>query len=1349
MKRYIRISLFAFLILFPFILKAQSPRFFTPDSHLSSSLIKKIFCSSDGYVWIATEDGLNKFDGSKIITYKNIKDDSTSLAHNFVNDIFEDKAHRIYVSTYNGLQLYDAKHETFSPVALNSNGVPHHTSTSTLVQKSNGEIWVFGNQVLKVDNTEARLELKHLNLPTEVNQANVAIEDYDGSMWIAHDKRGIYRISPQKTIKHYYGKEGDPLFTSFVLGRDNVLYAGTAGNGLYRYDRIKDIFEPLSFSPSDAFLNIMDLYCNEDGLIYIATDGTGMKSFNPDTGFYSDITLPISNSQRLKVHSITKDIYGNLWVAVYQKGVAMLPYIENDFKTLVSASFDPNIIGNSCVTSICHDSNNNLWIGTDNDGIYAVQQDTWKSKHFSGEGMPKVILGLFEDNKGQLWIASYDKGVGTLDKTSGKFHKIPLVDENGIECNRTNDIIQGNKDIIYFATMGSGLFSYNTVSREILRDSTFNSNLNQWVTSLEYSSQDNAIYIGTYDGLYRFDKENKLEKLNDAVIIYSIYQDTKRNCTWLATASGLYQVNNNGDTIKTYQARDGLPSSTLYSIEDDGENLWISTNSGLSRFNIESATFTNFYYDDGLQSNEFFKKASFFDKNSSLMYFGGINGVSFFNPFKIAETGRKYDLRITDFYVGGQPIRAGVKSGSHDIINEPISEANTFHLSHDDNSFSVEFNVKQFACSSQTTFLYSFDNKEWETLPRKSVSMLSNGGVLLTFSNVESGKHVLLIKAVDNGVESTPLKINIDIDKAWYQTWWAKSVYVILFLIGACLVFVIVRRKTHERQLERARIHAEEIKESKLQFFTNISHEIRTPLSLVISPLKKLMNEKGLSEEACQKEYRTMNRNANRILRLVNEIMDLRKIDNHQMKMKFQKVCLRGFIEDLYETFSNAARVKNLTFQFDCTGCEDLEAYIDLSNFDKIVMNLLSNAIKYTPANGSVVTILSKGEDLSENGPLRHYVQLSVIDTGIGIPVEERAKVFDRFYQVVNNNSSGTGIGLHLTHTLVKMHHGSITIEDNPTGNGTCFIVRIPLGKDHLKKEEIIENETHINTEMREHAREMLAEETETPNTESTSESGRRTKNIYIVEDDADVRNYLFENLNKDYRVSTYHSGESAFEAMCKKIPDLLISDVMMPGLDGLSLTRKIRQNVNLNHIPIILLTAKSRDTDNIEGLDAGADLYMTKPFNIEILEKNVKNLIVGHQRLRNVYSGQQSQTDKVEEIQAVSSDDKLMERVMMVINKHLSDSEITVEMIAEEIGISRVHLHRKLKELTNQTTRDFIRNLRLQQAAKLLREKKLMVAEVCYLVGFKHPNNFSSNFKEMFGMSPSAYADQFHAPQT
>jgi CheY-like chemotaxis protein/AraC-like DNA-binding protein len=487
-------------------------------------------------------------------------------------------------------------------------------------------------------------------------------------------------------------------------------------------------------------------------------------------------------------------------------------------------------------------------------------------------------------------------------------------------------------------------------------------------------------------------------------------------------------------------------------------------------------------------------------------------------------------------------------------------------------------------------------------------------------------------------------------------------------------------------------------------------------------------------------------RNAQRILRLINQLMDIRKLDKGQMHLKFRETDIVGFIDDLMTTFEYQAQRKNIQFSFDHKD-EALKAWIDLNNFDKILLNILSNAFKYTPENGEIKVELSTGKDESARGPLRKYFEIVISDNGIGINRDQIEKIFERFYQINNdltNSNFGTGIGLHLSRSLVELHHGTIKAENREEGPGSRFIVRLPLGCDHLKADEFEnpeDSESAVPASIHHsviNAVDQFEIESETKNKKIRP---RTRFKVLVVEDEFEIRQYIKEELSGEYKISECSNGKEALEIALKEMPDLIISDVMMPEMDGITLCKKIKQNINISHIPIILLTAKSKNEDKIEGLEIGADAYIVKPFNTDLLKSTVQNLIENRERLKNKFTGNEQQQTKIQKIDIKSSDEILMEKVMKVINDNLTDPNLNVEMLAGHVGMSRVHMHRKLKELTNQSARDFIKGIRLKQAASLLSSKKLSVSEVAYATGFTNLSHFSNSFREFYGVSPKEYA--------
>ena len=612
------------------------------------------------------------------------------------------------------------------------------------------------------------------------------------------------------------------------------------------------------------------------------------------------------------------------------------------------------------------------------------------------------------------------------------------------------------------------------------------------------------------------------------------------------------------------------------------------------------------------------------------------------------------------------------------------------------------------------------------------------------------GSYKYRIKAICNGYETPVKEFTIIVHPAWYASIWAKLFYLLL-LIAAIMLYLRHRKRQMEDQLIlQQHIHAEEMGEAKIKFFMNISHEIRTPLTLIITPLLSLIKED--KEPHRQGIYEIIRKNSERILHLINQMMDLRKIDKGQMVMRMCETDLVSFINEEYELFKQQALTKNIDFVYQHDS-DKLPIWIDRNNFDKVIMNILSNAFKFTPTAGNILLSLTHTE---------HHAYISIKDSGIGIPKDKLETIFQRFYQSPNDSSErnmGTGIGLDLTRSLVELHYGTISARNNEGEKGSKFehgsefIIRIPLGKDHLKPEELIEEE-EVRKKQNQELAEMEQQELEVQEAEneengvSTSDmlgkatasaKGNRAE-IVIVEDEEDIQEYLKAQLSSDFKIRTYPNGKVALNEILKKKPDLIISDIMMPEMDGTTLCTKLKTNINTNDVPIILLTAKSREEDQLEGLQTGADAYILKPFNMDILRRTIINLLTVRRTLRNKFTGNESQEQKVEHKQIQTPDDALMQRIMEVINENIGDSDLSVDMIAQKVGISRVHLHRKMKELTNQTPHSFIRNIRLQQAAKLLKDGKQSITDVMYTCGFSNSASFSTMFKNLYGCSPREY---------
>jgi DNA-binding response OmpR family regulator/nitrogen-specific signal transduction histidine kinase len=583
----------------------------------------------------------------------------------------------------------------------------------------------------------------------------------------------------------------------------------------------------------------------------------------------------------------------------------------------------------------------------------------------------------------------------------------------------------------------------------------------------------------------------------------------------------------------------------------------------------------------------------------------------------------------------------------------------------------------------------------------------------ITFWRLPSGKYNLEIRACENDDISTIKTITIMIDTPWYLTGWAYLCYVIILLVACYYIYKRFKQKRMER-----------INEDKVKFFINVSHELRAPLTMIINPLERLMKEER--DTPIYRDLKLMHKHSVRILSLINQLLDIRKMDKGQMKIKSVESDLVSFIEELCYEFSAQAEKRNITLTFNHE-MEHLPVWIDPNNFDKVIVNLIGNAFKYTPDGGAITVTLS-----TENNGKGKAV-ISVADTGKGIDKDKLEKVFDRFYQI-DSTHMGFGIGLNLCKMMVNLHHGTITALNRGSEPGSEFVVKLPLGKSHLTKGEIGDAATAEQLQRK--------EQHYIPETEAAGRAARSKTNykVLIVDDDDEVREFIAHELESEYKIITANNGEEGLREAVAKMPDVIVSDVVMPEMDGIQMLKNLKWNVNTNHIPVILLTSKVDLQDRMQGLERGADAYLTKPFIIDELRSTVANLIANRLLLKGKYSGAQEQHDKMKEIDIKSNNDVLMDKIMKIVNEHLDDSELSVEMLADTVGLSRAQLHRKIKEMTGLPASEFIRNIRLKQAAALLKDRKLNVSQVAYAVGFVNLGHFSTVFKKYYGVSPTEY---------
>lgn len=1361
MNKHIPFILAVFLLLCFQQAKAQIGKFYSTDRELSNSLINHVYQDKRGFIWVSTEDGLNKFDGNRFTIYKQNPNDTNSLAISYVKSVFEDSQGRFWVLCLNAVQLYKRDTDSFQDIPFLFKGGVMAPHTTTILERKNKEIWLstLGQGVMKLENNQF-IPVEEVNTIIETLFIEMIFEDREQNIWISTKDKGLFVYSPvTQDVKRFTAHKQltSEAVSSLCEDKTGQLFIGTINGGLMRLNRSRMLFEPILYN-GKTNLNIKTLMTDSQNRLYIGTEGNGIKQYDRDNNQIVDcnINIGVFDLSSSKIHSILEDNEGNLWFGIFQKGLVFVPAMQNKFNYYGYKSYNKNSIGSNCVMSIWQDKKGTIWVGTDNDGLYAINDEGNRLAHFKEKdnngSAPLTIMCLLEDSQQQLWAGSYFDGLAIIDKTTGKSKYIKELSEkeNKGRNERVFCLLEDKDKHIWVGTYGSGIYKMSLSQHVLAQYKSENADnddwssdrlCNDWVNCITQDDE-GLLWIGTCNGLSCLEPEtetflNILSRDNPLTkaFIHTLLQD-RNGFIWIGTSEGLYRFDKREKTYILYNIEHGLPSNVICSItEDNNGNLWISTHQGISKFITKTKTFVNYYASDGLQGNEFTRGAYFQDQRGKI-YFGGTSGITSFFPHEITTQKRRLKVEITDFMLANHSIRKGDKAGGQVITDTLVMDATRFTVPYNHNSFSLDFSTMEFSTPEKIIYQYrleGLDNDWISTNP---------GTNRVTYTSLPPGKYTFLVRAKENENLSNIRKATIVITPPWYQTGWAMLLWTLILCgIIFSVVMYLLSRIRHKQELVE-RMHKEEINEAKLQFFINISHEIRTPMTLIISPLEKLIAEAGRD---IQPTYLMIYRNAQRILRLINQLMDVRKVDKGQMKLKFRETDIVGFIDDLVQTFDYQAKKKNIKFSFEHED-KELKAWVDLNNFDKVLMNVFSNAFKYTPNDGEIVIRLTQGTDASVRGPLKSYFEITVSDTGIGINKDEIERIFERFYQVNNDlskSTSGTGIGLHLSRSLVELHHGIIMAENRKDCNGARFIIRLPMGSDHLRTEEL-ENpqEESIGITIQENKKTVMPIATDEVETETRKHRTKTKYRVLIAEDDDEIRQYISNELNTEFHITGCINGKEALDIILREKIDLIISDVMMPEMDGITLCKKVKQNINISHIPIVLLTAKSKTEDRIEGLEVGADAYLVKPFNTEVLRTTVFNLINNRERLKGQRSSEQIIEEKVDKIERKSNNEILMDRIMKVINERISDPTLNVETLAASIGMSRVHMHRKLKELTNQSTKNFIRNIRLKQAATLLIENDLTVSEAAYATGFISISHFSNSFREFYGVSPSEYKD-------
>lgn len=1338
------------------IANGQMARLYTTESGLCSSHINNIHQDSKGFIWIATENGLTKFDGMTFINYRYERDKPASIASNLVVCMHEDSRGVHWVGTGAGLQIFDSEYNRFSKVELEDHElpdsdpyissiteVPYHGRDFILATSSGHGVYVIDAETHTIDKEN------QINLNAELSSQFIKgmFLDSNGRLWFAYENGGI------SVIDRISGKRIDDIWTDDTRELKNTIVVnafsedsrkgdvllGTNDDGIMIFDskigKIRRSYDKSARNCriSSLMRNGLESFEGENTFIAGMENG-GIHLYDRKTESLTimDLDNVPYNTSKWKVHCLLEDNQDNIWVGAFQTGVMIIP--ESMY------GFDYHNL--YCVTSITENTiNGDIWIGMDGDGVIRYNKQG-RTQHFNSENSKldnNSVMALAVDKTGRLWVATYLNGLFHYTDNQGF---VKFKDSESIGTPRTTCLEYSKEDnTLYVGTYGNGLSVIDLNSGQVVK--TFSEDDHKWISSLKLDDN-GLLWVGTYNGPMCYDKRsNTLLHYNhnevQATSTFAFCKDNK-GIMWIGTGEGLVGFDISHKTTRHYTEADGLSSNVINGIQTDEDGtLWISTRNGLSRLNPERNEFKNYYHYDGLQGNEFVPRSSFKSEDGKI-FFGGTNGLTSFYPHIVDHKNHSVPpVYFSDLKVMNQQANYDPSLGYDNVLDKHISEAENLVLPYNRKVFSIEFSVLEYTNPQKIVYAYRMEGFDatWHTTGPYSRT--------ITYTNLSEGRYTMQVKAYfeDEPDLFSYKELSIRILPPLHRSFLAYTLYI---LMAGGLIYVFIRYRKRRKQEILAKQESE-IKELKLRTFTNISHEIRTPLTLVMSPLKKMREAEN---EPKQKElYNLMYRNCLRILRLVNQLLDMRKIDNGQMKLHFLETDVVYFIKDIMQSFDNLAVSRKISCTIDPTDTA-VNLWIDQGNFDKIIFNILSNAFKHTPDNGHIAIRISSPVDNDGClGPdISRYIEITIENSGSSVEDKYLDKLFDRFFQAdIRDANTGSGVGLNLAKMLAELHHGDIRAYN--TSDGVAFAVRIPVGKDHLTAEELTKPTNHKdlytkNTSASE-IEELSSEKEDVmynPNDNETSSTSKVKKHIVLVDDDSEMRAYLKLELQSFYNVDICSNAKEAWAVISTTVPDAVITDLMMEGMDGAELCGKIKKNPGTNHIPVIVLTS-SGDEENLQRcIDNGADRFFTKPISLNILKSGIDKAISTRETIKNKYSGVADYSYK--DMSMINTNDKLMSKVINVIKSNIENSDFGVEDLSREVGMSRVHLNRKLKEIMNVSPSNLIRSIRLKQAAYLLINNKVNISEVAYKVGFSTHSYFTNSFHEYFGMTPKEFVTKY-----
>lgn len=1342
----IRKSLLLLALLFTsWIVSAQSYLFkhLEVSDGLSNNSVNTIYKDRDGFMWFGTTAGLNRYDGYTFKVYQHAEDELGSLPDNYITDIVEMPDGRFWINTARGYVLFDKERDCFITDVtgfmknLESWGVPEQVFVD---REGNTWLSVAGEGCYCYKEGGKRLFFSYMehSLPeygvTQMAECSDGILlIYNTGLLVCLDRSTLAVKWQSDEIKKYI-PEGKKIELSLFVDRDNCIWAYSL-MGIWVYDcgtkSWRTDLTGIWSSRPDVIIHTVAQ--DIEGRIWVGKDYDGIDVLEKETGKVTSLVAHDDNGRSLP-HNTIYDLYadrdGIMWVGTYKKGVSY--YSESIFKF--------NMYEWGDITCIEQADENKLWLGTNDHGILLWNRFTGKAEPFwrDAEGqLPNPVVSMLKSKDGKLWVGTFNGGLYCMNGSQVRSYKEGV--GNALASNNVWALVEDDKGRIWIASLGGGLQCLEP-SSGIFETYTSNNSalLENNVTSLCWVDN-NTLFFGTANqGIGMMDmRTREIKKIqgqsgnvklsNDAV--NHVYKDS-RGLIWIATREGLnvYDVRRHLflDLSPVAEAKGSFIAAIT---EDQERNMWVSTSRKVIRVTVASDGKGSYLFDsraynseDGLQNCDF-NQRSIKTLHNGIIAIGGLYGVNVFAPDHIRYNKMLPNVMFTGLSLFDEAVKVGQSYGGRVLIEKELNDVENVEFDYKQNIFSVSFASDNYNLPEKTQYMYKLEgfNNDWLTL--------SLGVHNVTFTNLAPGKYVLRVKAInsDGYVGMKEATLGIVVNPPFWMSWWAYLLYaiglVVVLFLARYRMLKREREKFHLQQIENEVAKNEEINNMKFRFFTNVSHELRTPLTLIISPLEGMLKE--TTDELQSTRLQLMYRNAQRLLHLVNQLLDFRKGEMSTHQLSLSEGDIISYVHSVCNSFLLMADKKHIQFSF-FSGIDTFSMAFDADKVGKIVMNLLSNAFKFTPEGGRVTVMIEHVAGTPD------MLEIKIADTGIGISDVDKEHIFERFYQADHKGveeTTGNGIGLSLVRDFVTLHEGEVKVFDN-IGTGSVFVIQFPV--KHVETQVQLPPETGIS----------VGEEEDKEIKEETKEEAERKDFplLLIVDDNEDFRIFMRYSLELQYRVRLAVNGKEAWEMMQEELPDLVISDVMMPQMDGNELCRLIKQDKRTAHIPVILLTARQNTEAKLEGLQTGADDYVTKPFNMTILVLRIRKQI----ELSRYHRVTQGMIDPApSEIVITSLDEKLIEKAIKYVEDNMSRTELSVEELSRGLGMSRVHLYKKLLQITGKTPIEFIRVIRLKRAAQLLRESQLHVSEVAFEVGFNNPKYFSRYFKDEFGVLPSVYQEK------